>query len=275
LAAAVLFASPSRLLAGSYLQRDAAPPDSSAGALVVETVPPGLLIRIDGVEAGRSPLGPVWLPARTVRVRALPEDPRHFDNASDEAEAVIRPGSTARVFLDLRPSVMLRSRPEPARVYRVTGAPARDSLLGETPLSVRPALFEGSGFRFRAPDHADTTLTGLALLDLERIRDPVTIPLRRITESLPPTPPKIAFYRHRWLQWGLVGVGAVLTGTAAILRREGDQWYDRYLESSDRRVLDTYFDRAVRYDHLSLASLGVGQVLFTGGLALLVSGSSR
>src|SRR5207237_1337302 len=43
LAAAVLFASPSPLLAGSYLQRDLAPQDSSSGALVVETSPPGLL----------------------------------------------------------------------------------------------------------------------------------------------------------------------------------------------------------------------------------------
>jgi len=274
LAVAVLLASPSRLLAGSYLQRDAVPPDSSAGALVVETAPPGLLIRIDGVEAGRSPLGPIWITARTVRVRALPEDPRHFDTASDEAEVVIRPGLTARVFLDLRPSLMLRSRPEPARVYRVLGS-ARDSLVGETPLSIRPALLEGSGLRFRAPDHADTMLTGSVLLDLGRIQDPVTIPLRRIAETLPPAIPKIPFYRHRWLQWGLVGVGAMLTGTAAILRREGDQWYDRYLDSSDRRVLDTYFDRAVHYDHLSLTSLGVGQVLFTGGLVLLVSGSSR
>jgi hypothetical protein len=87
-----------------------------------------------------------------------------------------------------------------------------------------------------------------------------------------PRPPLL---RRRWLQWGLVGVGAVLTGTAALLRREGDQWYDRYLASSDRRVLDSYFDRAVHYDHLSLASLGVGQVLFTCGVVLIVSGSDR
>jgi hypothetical protein len=273
LAAAVLFASPSPLLAGSYLQRDAAPPDSSAGALVVETAPPGLLIRIDEVEAGRSPLGPIWIPARTVRVRALPEDPRRFDNAFDEALVVIRPGETARVFLDLRPSVMLRSRPEPARVYRVTAL--HDSLVGETPLSLRPAFLEGGGFRFRAPDHADTTLPGSTLIDLARIQDPVTVPLRRISETLPPAPGKAPVYRRRWLQWGLVGVGVLLTGSAAVLRREGDKWYDRYLDSSDRRVLDTYFDRAVHYDNLSLASLGVGQVFFTGGLALLVSGSSR
>jgi len=209
-----------------------------------------------------------------VRVRALRDDPRAFDSASDETQALIRPGTTTRLFLDLRPSVMLRTTPEPARVFRVN-APARDSLLGETPLSLLPALLDGNRFRIQARDHADSVLTGESLIALERSGGRAEVSLRRIAETLPPAPTKVPFHRKRWVQWGLVGVGAVLTGTAAILRREGDQWYDRYLESSDRRVLDTYFDRAVRYDHLSLASLGAGQVLFTGGLVLLVSGSGR
>ena len=225
------------------------------------------------MEAGRSPLGPIWVPAKTVRVRARPDDPRHFDTASDEAQVVIVPGATARVFLDLRPSVILRSTPEPARVYRVLGS-ARDSLIGETPLTVGHALLEGSRFTFRTPDHADTTLGGESLIDLGRLGG-AGVSLRRIAETPPPTVPRTPIYRRRWVQWGLVGVGAMLTGAAAILRREGDQWYDRYLESSDRRVLDAYFDRAVRYDRLALGSLGVGQVLFTGGLVLLVNGSER
>ncbi len=240
----------------------------------METSPPGLLVLVDEVEAGRSPLGPIWIPAKTVRVRALHDDPRSFDSASDEALAVIHPGATTRVFLDLRPSVMLRSDPEPARVYRVTGA-ARDSLLGETPLTLGSAFLENRRFRLEASDHADTVLTGESLLTLERSGGKALVALRRISETLPPVAPRTSLMRRPWLQWSLVGVGAVLTGTAALLRREGDHWYNRYLESSDRRVLDTYFDRAVRYDHLSLASLGVGQVLFTGGLVLLVSGAGR
>jgi hypothetical protein len=240
---------------------------------VVETSPPGLLILIDEVEAGRSPLGPILVPAKTVRVRARPDDPRRFDTASDAAQVVIRPGSTTRVFLDLRPSVMLRTAPEPALVYRITG-PAQDSLIGETPLSVGPALLEGNRFRFRAPDHADTTLSGESLLDLMRIGG-AAVSLRRTAAPLSLSASRAPIYRRRWLQWGLVGVGAALTGTAALLRREGDQWYDRYLESSDRSVMDTYFDRAVRYDRLSLTALGVGQLFFTGGLVLLIGGGSE
>ncbi len=226
------------------------------------------------MEAGRSPLGPIWIPAKTVRVRALRDDPRVFDPASDEAQAVIRPRATTRVFLDLRPTVMLRSVPEPARVFRITGA-VRDSLIGETPLPLGSGLLDGNRFRLGARDHADTVLTGESLLGLERTGGRAVVSLRRIALTLPPVRPRAPLLRRRWVQWGLVGVGAVLTGTAAILRREGDQWYDRYLESSDRRVLDTYFDRAVHYDHLSLESLGAGQVLFTAGLVLLVNGSGR
>jgi len=226
------------------------------------------------VQAGRSPLGPIWLPAKTVRVRALPEDPRHFDDASDATQATIRPGGTARVFLDLRPRVMLRTAPEPAQVFRVALAGA-DSLLGETPLAVSPVLLEGNRFRFHASDHADTTVSGDSLLDIGQASGSARVSMRRVAQTLAAPARRPPVYRRPWLQWSLVGVGAGLTGAAALFRREGDQWYDRYLESSDRAVLDTYFNRAVRYDHLSLLSLGVGQVFFTGGLFLLVSGSGR
>ena len=236
----------------------------------METSPPGLLVLIDEIEAGRSPIGPIWIPARTVRVRAVQDDPRRFDAAADERRVQIHPGTTTRVFLDLRESVMLRSSPEPARLFRVRQA-ASDSLVGETPIPLAAAFLEQNRFRLEAMDHADSIFAGASLLGSPR----ASVSLRRVTETLPLLPPRVPVYRKRWLQWSLVAVGAALTGGAALLRREGDDWYQRYQRSSDRRVLDTYFDRAVHYDHLSLASLAAGQVLFTGGLVLVVSGSGR
>ncbi len=225
------------------------------------------------MEAGRSPLGPIWVPSKTVRVRARLDDPRAFDPAHDETQVTIQPGATSRVFLDLRPTLMLRTAPEPAEVFRIIEG--RDSLVGETPIPLSPAFLEGRRFLLRAPDHADTTFTGESILALRQSDGRAVVSLRRTAETLPPAAPLIPIYRRRWLQWSFVGVGAVLTGASALLRREGDKWYDRYMESSDRRVLDTYFDRAVHYDHLSLAALGVGQLLFTGGVVLLVNGSDR
>jgi len=187
----------------------------------------------------------------------------------DERRVEIRPGTTTRVFLDLRESIMLRSSPEPARLFRVRQA-ASDSLVGETPLPLAAAFLEENRFRLEAMDHADSTFAGSSLLPSHAF-----VSLRRVTETLPPLPPRVPVYRKRWMQWSLVAIGAALTGGAALLRREGDDWYERYQRSSDRRVLDTYFDRAVHYDHLSLASLAAGQVLFTGGLVLVVNGSGR
>jgi hypothetical protein len=209
-----------------------------------------------------------------VRVRAVQDDPRRFDALSDERRVEIRSGATTRVFLDLRPSVMLRSAPEPARLLRVRPA-ATDSLVGETPLPLTAAFLEENRFRLQARDHADSVFAGSSLLASPGRDGAASVSLRRIAETLPPLPRRVPVYRKRWMQWSLVAAGAALTGAAALLRRQGDDWYLRYQESSDRRVLDSYFDRAVHYDHLSLASLAVGQVLFTGGLVLVVNGSGR
>jgi len=76
---------------------------------------------------------------------------------------VIQPGGIAHVFLDLRPSVMVRSTPEPAKVFRVRDV-GSDSLIGETPLSLAPSFLEGNRLRLVAMDHADSVLAGTSLL---------------------------------------------------------------------------------------------------------------
>ena len=54
----------------------------------------------------------------------------------------------------------------------------------------------------------------------------------------------------------LIGAGAVLTGTSAVLRHEADGWYDRYLASSDADEIPRLYDRTVHYDRLAGATLG-------------------
>jgi hypothetical protein len=259
--------------AGSYLQADVGQPDSSAGALVVETAPPGLLILIDEVAAGRSPVGPLWIAPKTVHVRAIPADPGRFDIAADAATADVRAGARTRVFLDLRPSLVLRTEPEPARV--LLEGPAGDTFLGETPLRLRPAVVERGAVRFSARNYADSLIDAGLLIGWSDRSGTARIALRRIAPEAPPARTSRPVLRRRWLQWTLTGVGAGLTVAAAIFKREGDRWYERYQVSSDRAALETYFSRAERYDRLSLASLAAGQVLFTGGVLLLANGTSR
>ena len=254
---------------------EAAPPDTATGAVVVETMPSGLRVLIDGADAGRSPLGPIRRSAGPVRVRAVPDDPRRFDPARGEVFVDVVAGATSRVFLDVRPSIVLQSVPEPARVLlQAEAAAGQDSLLGETPVAIPAWLLDGRQFRIEATDHADTLVSGSAILDAARLSAPARITLRRVSESAPPKSARAPIYRRRWFQWSLVGIGVGLTGAAIYFKHEGNYWYEQYLVSSDRSVLDEYYDRAVRYDQLSLASLAAGQVFFIGGIFLLVGGSS-
>ena len=60
-------------------------PDSLATTLHVETLPPGLEIQVDGRTVGRSPLS-IRIQPRRVRIRAVSEDPRRFQNVPDATE---------------------------------------------------------------------------------------------------------------------------------------------------------------------------------------------
>ncbi len=249
------------------------PGDTALSWLKVETLPPGLSVLVDGEPVGRSPLDSIPLPAGTVHVRVLRDDVRRFDRERDETTVSLRPGRGASAFFDLRPPIALESAPQGAEVSALEDVlPEQPSEIGETPLWLPPAFLGGRSFRFHLPGYSDSTLAGQQILAAAASRGTALVVLRRTAPLLPERVRGTPLLRRRWVQWGLVGLGAGLTGASALLKHEGDRWYDRYLESSDRRVLDTYFDRAVRYDRLSLVSLGLGQALFTGGLVLLVSG---
>ncbi|HEY7728321.1 MAG TPA: hypothetical protein VID50_07680 [Candidatus Eisenbacteria bacterium] len=251
------------------------PAADSTASLHVVTLPAGLLVFVGGEPVGRSPLLLNGLPPRRVRVRVLRDDPRRYDHDRDEADVSLAAGQTAEAYFDLRPPLVLETGPRGADVAaRQRGVPG-DSLLGAAPLLLPRVLLPGRLFLIQHACCADTTVSGSDLLRLAEEAGTARVSLRAIPRSVVSPPTGTPIYRRPWFQWGLVAAGAGLTGASALLKREGDRWYDRYLGSSDRRVLGEYFDRAVHYDHLSLAALGVGQALFTGGLVLLVSHSSR
>lgn len=242
----------------------------------METIPPGLQVLVDGVEVGRSPIDSLRLPAKAVLVRVLAADPRRFDSARDALPVTIRAGSTVTVFLDLRPSILLRSYPEPAFVL-LAGRPGDlpDTLLGETPFTVKPAWIEGAALRFERESFADTVVPSSVFLD--PAHGAPRVALRR--SGLPPhplgPPPRKSLLRKRWVQWSLVGVGAALSGAAIAFHQQGNEWYDRYLASSDVDQIPDLYDRAARYDRYAAFSLGSGQVCLIGGLLLLFTGQAR
>jgi hypothetical protein len=261
------------LAMASGLAAAAVPPDSASAVLHIETKPESLAILVDGLQVGSSPLTVAVSPGM-LRVRAVPRDPRRSELPADVMEVKVRAGETTLVVLDLRPSVVIRSDPEPAQVILKGRATGPDSLLGETPLRLAPAIFETASLELMRPGYADTTLLGSAIL---LANGPYGVALRATVglSRFPAPRPSTPTIRKRWFAWTLIGVGAALSGAAVVFHHQGDRWYDQYLASSDVNEIPVLYDRAVRYDHMAAVSLGIGQGSLIAGVFLLMTGQSR
>ena len=216
------------------------------------------------------------MPSGRITVRAYPLEARRFEPAIDGVTLEAAPGETIRVSLDLRPHPLLQSRPPAAISLRSLRESAPDSVVGITPIRLAPSRLEFRDVRFEAAGHADSVMQGSWLVE-EAARNAGVAHVALRSLHLPPAapPPGPSFLGRKWVQLGLIGVGAVLTGGAAILRHQGDLAYDRYLEASDPRVIEHEYDRTIRYDRFAAATLGTGQVMFTSGLFLLVTGIGK
>ena len=81
--------------------------------------------------------------------------------------------------------------------------------------------------------------------------------------AVPITPPPRR--HHAWAYATLAG-GASLVGLSFMFSRRADDAYAAYLVSTDPEQIQVLYDRAVRNDHLSQASLLTGEVLVAAGL---------
>ncbi|MGH7682697.1 MAG: PEGA domain-containing protein [Candidatus Eiseniibacteriota bacterium] len=249
-------------------------PGPPAGFLSVRSIPSGLAVLVDSLAAGRTPIDSLPLPPGSYLVRVLEPDPRRFDPAIDAVRIALHHDAAVSVLIDLRPSTLLRSTPEPSSVFLTARASeASDSLLGTTPLRVRPSVIEAAKLRFAHVGYADTTLAGASF-----IADSAAVTRVRLRAglALAAPPPSIGegapVYRKGWFQWTLIGLGAALSGAAVVFHHQGDEAYDRYLESSNISEIPGLYDDVVRYDRYAAASLAVGQVCFVTGFVLLVTG---
>ena len=286
----VLSASPSGAPDSTRAVASSRAPDSSRAAdstrvadstrarafVSVETLPSGLRITLGSFEAGWSPLAPTPILSGRVTVRAYPTDARRFNPVIDGTTLNAPPGETLHVFLDLRPHPLLESKPTAALSLVSLRDAAPDSALGTTPLHLAPSIVESRFVRLEATGYADSLVAGAWLLDVTHGGEgSALVALRSLNLPPPAPPPGPSLFGRKWFRLGLVGVGALLTGGAAILRHQGDLAYDRYLEASDPRAIEHEYDRTVRYDRISAATLGTGQVIFTAGLFLLVTGLGK
>jgi hypothetical protein len=261
------------LAAGNAFASEATAP----GWIGVDTTPAAARIWINGIDAGLSPVAPVEVPSGRNVVRAFRGDPRRFEPVADGLEADLAPGETLFVRLDLRPPILLRSRPEPASITLLPMHPDLSEVaVGKTPLRLAPGRLEGWRVRVGAYGYADSLLMGAALVaGADDAGGALAIELRSLGLPPPAPPPGPSLLGRRWFQWALIGAGTAMTAGAAILRHEGDRSYDRYLGATRPSEIERHYDRTLRYDRWASVSLGVGQVALTSGLFLFVSGIGR
>ena len=237
--------------------------------LYVETRPESLEVYIDGESVGRSPLGPIEHAARAVRVRVLPPDPRRFSLGRDAMDVTLVKDGSAHLFFDLRPSITIESEPMGA-IVTVTDRAAGDSLLGATPVSVPPGLIEGAAVRFAAPAHADTVISGAALVEDEN--GTAHVELRRVVWASPGPTRRTPLLKKAWFQWTMVGIGTALSVSAIPLHQKADDYYEQYLASSNADEIPYLYDQTQKYDKLAGGALIVGQTLLVSGIVSLLLG---
>ena len=237
--------------------------------LYIETRPESLEVYIDGEPVGRSPLGPIEHAARAVRIRVLPPDPRRFGLGRDAMDVTLVKDGSAHLFFDLRPSVTIESEPMGA-IVTVTDRAAGDSLLGATPVSVPPGIIEDAAVRFAAPAHADTVISGAALVEDEN--GAAHIELRRVVWASPGPTRKPPLLKKAWFQWTMVGIGTALSVSAIPLHQKADDYYEQYLASSNADEIPYLYDQTRKYDKLAGGALIVGQTLLVSGIVSLLLG---
>jgi hypothetical protein len=133
-----------------------------------------------------------------------------------------------------------------------------DSIVGTTPLVLPPfgLMSETIGFRF--PGFVPVTLRADSLLG--------SPPPHRV--ELVPLDTGGRDARPRWgrrAAWALAG-SALAAGGAVLAKERADHEFERYLHAGSRQLQARYFDRAERWDRVSVAGWGLTQV----GAALAV-----
>lgn len=112
------------------------------------------------------------------------------------------------------------------------------------------------------------TAASLAAFILLELLAPAARAHAQAAEPFPVVPIEAPQRRsHTWAYLSLLG-GAGLVGVSFAFARRADDAYSAYLVTTDVTQIEVLYDRAVRNDHLSHASLLTGETLIAAGLYL-------
>lgn len=271
------------VLLGAARPAGADPADLRPGVLLLRVYRPGV-VWLDATIvrdlSGRSERAPrAWdvvaaqsaeVPAGSYRLSLRGADDRSL-GALDEVELVIAPGETTEVALG-RP--LLRSSPAGARVV-IDQRP-----VGTTPLRLDPARLSGVPVSLELDGYQPWSLPGDSLLARTREAGALRVELEPAAGAGvrhgSGAPPRRYFGLRRTpaiaASVTLVAVGVT---SAILLKSAADDRFDAYLGTGDPGRQRREFDRAQRYDRLSLVGWGVAEAAFFATFFLLIQEEPR
>lgn len=239
---------------------------------------PGV-VRMDGGDfldlTGRAGRAPVPWTQYSMQLLPVPSGPHRLEFVDAAPGAVppwesatfdAAPGDTVLVRLG---QPLLQSSPAGARVL------LDGTELGVTPLRLDPTRLPGRRLLLEEPGYLRISLGGDSLLARAAAGGGARVELVPLNPTPFPAmvaPDRVAFVdRHRTLL--LFGSAALLAGGVAAglgFKNEADSHFEEYERTGNPDRQRELFDRAQRYDRLSLVGWALGEVGFVSAFLLLI-----
>lgn len=195
------------------------------GTLRIGSEPPGALVRLNGADAGFTPLEVDTLPAGRYLIEVIPPDSAGWLTRTARDSVILDAYELEERTYLLAHSLFLQTLPPGAELF------AGDSLLGETPVVVERSLFARTPpavlrkVGFHPVTLSPPTAAGLAgTLTVSLTRDGNTPVLDDVYP--PPSPPG-------WPKFFAAAGAVAAGGTAAYFKIKADKVYDEYLRTGD------------------------------------------
>ncbi len=227
----------------------------SNGFLKVETEHRNLVVVIDGIQVGTTPLSQQALRPGTHRVRISHPDYGSWLAHDWASDVEILPGQTRMLSVVFDRYVAINSQPYNATVF-VGG-----SEMGKTPCYLKIKDNETLIVTLSTVGYSDSTFAVTSKADQ-------SYRITLVPDNVPAANLNLDFFEPRnkknrkstfWLTAGLTAASSAL---AFYLRDKADSKYDRYLRTGEPNAMKKYYNEARKYDKFAGAAFATFQVSF-------------
>lgn len=237
------------------------------GNLVLLTRHHGLTVKVDGELAGYTPLEALTLTPGLHKIQVANPFQSNWLDQDWFANVQIQANDTLKIKVIFKKSYSVNSTPYGAQVY------FKNKYLGETPLFFTLNEDETGELKLSKMGFRDTTLViGKTEQRFFKIQ---LEPIKRFKGILTSKGKMERRPKSRKLMYASLAVSAVSGALALYFRDQGNENFNRYLQTGNPELMDRYFNNAKKFDRLAAISFGVFQVSFILSFYLFLKQANR